>query len=354
MDDMHFPCHLCCMRERRATIIDVARAAGRSTATVSNAITGRRQVDPGTRQLVLDVASRLGYTPDPRAQRLRMGDARSLALLSSMPLSISAGPSRLGFFMEVAAAIAVEAMQEGLALMLVPPPERACSSRMPERLDIDGAFVIEPEQDDPIVDRLRSRHVPIVCIGRQPGPAEQVPLFVDLHPARTTGMLMAHLQAEGARRIGLVIGAQSRSSYLDAEAAYRRIAPHPLVLRLDETGGEAVATQAIHQLLAGHPEIDGLCVPVDVFAVAALSAACLLGRRVPDDLRIATRYDGIRARSATIPLTAIDLGLDETARMAVSLMLAVLRGSPPPVCAGAAASLVVRGSTRSLLSSPAA
>ncbi|MGI4807725.1 MAG: LacI family DNA-binding transcriptional regulator, partial [Janthinobacterium lividum] len=195
---------------RRATIADVAREAGVSTATVSNALNGRRRVNSDTELCVRAVAGRLGYVPDLRAQRLRTGDAHTLALLSSMPLSISAGPSRLGFFMEIAASIAVEAMQERLTLMLVPPPEGGAAALPLEHLDIDGAFVLEPLETDPIVERLQARRIPMVSIGRQPGAASHVPPHVDLHPGRTTALLLSHLQAEGAGRIALIVGAQAR------------------------------------------------------------------------------------------------------------------------------------------------
>ncbi len=49
-------------------------------------------------------------------------------------------------------------------------------------------------------------------------------------------------------------------------------------------------------------------------------------RRVPDDLRIVTRYDGVRARECRPPLTALDLHLDEIAKLAVNLLLEHVRG----------------------------
>ena len=74
------------------------------------------------------------------------------------------------------------------------------------------------------------------------------------------------------------------------------------------------------------PRLDGLCVPVDAFAVGALRALREAGRRVPRDVVVATRYDGMRARTSQPPLTAVDLHLDQVGQAAIDLLLEHLRG----------------------------
>ena len=126
-------------------------------------------------------------------------------------------------------------------------------------------------------------------------------------------LLLAHLHAQGSRRVVLMVGAQQRNSYRDAEAAYRRFAAEAAmpaqILRVDEAGGEAASRQATLDLLRAHPEIDGLCVMVDAFAIGAAAAASELGRAIPTTLRLATRYDGVLARECRPPLTALAAGL---------------------------------------------
>ena len=51
---------------RRATIADVARAAGVATSTASVVFSGKTNVAPATRERVLAAAAELGYAgPDP-------------------------------------------------------------------------------------------------------------------------------------------------------------------------------------------------------------------------------------------------------------------------------------------------
>ncbi|MNJ13636.1 putative HTH-type transcriptional repressor ExuR [compost metagenome] len=305
---------------RRLTIADVANAAGVSRTTVSHALNDRGQVDPVTRALVKEVAERLGYSPNLRAQRLRTGRANAIALLSSMPFAVAGGSSRLGFLMEIAATATEAALRRGVALVLVPPMDEARD--LLDTLDIDGAVIIEPVANDPNVARLRKRGVKLVSIGRQPE-AQALP-YIDMHGQATGTLLLDHLQQQGARRIGLVIGVQSRHSYLDMEQAYRAYctATHqePAIVRADEGGGEAAGAAACRELLQAHPGIDGLCVPVDAFATGAVRALRDKGLKIPQDVKVVTRYDGLRARESTPPLTALNMHLEEVAALAIELL----------------------------------
>lgn len=312
---------------QRITIADVAREAGVSRTTVSHALNGRGQVDPATRSKVEDVARSLGYRPNRHAQRLRTGGTSMIALLSSMPFTVSGGPSRLGFFMEVASVAATSALERGLVMALV-PPHRPDQNTL-NLLDIDGALVIEPQAGDPQLAALLAQGLPVVSIGRPGGDTIDIP-YVDLLSGPATQMLLTHMLAQGAQRIALVVGASERTSYSQAEQAYAAMAAghgmQPVTLRLDEALGEDGGYAAARQLLTEHPELDAMLVMVDAFAVGAARYAQEAGRRIPEDLMLATRYDGLRARSCEPPLTALDLHLETVAQQAVDLLFEHLRG----------------------------
>lgn len=311
---------------KRPTITDVARAAGVSPTTVSHSLTGRGHVEAGTRERVVAAARELGYRPSLRAQRLRTGTAQTIGLVSSMPIAVAGGPSRLGFFMEIAAAAAEAALPHGFAMVLVPPLESRPSLA---QFDIDGAIVVEPERDDPATTQLRELGVPVVSIGRQPGAEAEVP-YVDAQSALTGRLLLDHLHGEGARSIALLTGAGQRHSYLAMAQAYAEFVAvrglEPVVATVDERDGEAGGHAATQALLRRHPELDAVCAPVDAFAAGAVRALDEAGRRIPHDVRVATRYNGVRARTSRPPLTAVDLHLDQLAGLAVGLLLERLNG----------------------------
>ena len=334
-------------RSPRVTIKDVAREAGVSPTTVSHALNARGQVDAETRARVERAAAALGYRPNRNAQRLRTGEAHMIALISSMPFAVAGGPSRLGFLMEVAAVAAAAALDRGLALVLAPPPE---NGRLPlELLDVDGALIIEPSAGDPHLEHLMRRRLPVVAIGR-PGEGAAMPPYVDIRSGETARLLLSHLREQGARKVAMLLGAAQRNSYAEARAAYEAFATaegQPVLLAaVDEARGEQGGRDATRALLAAHPDIDAFCVPVDAFATGALAALAESGRRVPQDVMVATRYDGLRARTSTPPLTAVDMHLDEVAQQAIALLFEHLRGAGAPTrVQGPAVQLVARTST---------
>lgn len=312
---------------RRVTIADVARAGGVSRTTVSHALNGLGRVDPGTRERVRRVAEELGYRPNLRAQRLRRGQSRTIGLVSSMPYAVAAaGPARLGFYMEVAAAAAETALNAGFALVLAPPLESGLSL---DSLDIDGAIVVEPEQDDGVTRRLVERGLAVVTLGPQPGTDFA---HVDLGGAAVGELLLSHLYAQGARNIALLLGDCRRHSYVSLQSAYAQFAAErgmpSVVVAVPEAGGEDSGYAGGVRLLAEHPEVDAVCAAVDAFAVGCVRALGAAGRRVPDDVLVATRYDGLLARTCDPPLTAVNLHLGEVAEAAVEMMLAQLGAEP--------------------------
>ncbi|GAA3756228.1 DNA-binding LacI/PurR family transcriptional regulator [Spinactinospora alkalitolerans] len=311
---------------RRPTIADVAAAAGVSRTTVSHSLNGLGKVDPRTRERVKAIAAELGYRPNLRAQRLRRGRAQAIALASSMPFAVAGGPSRLGFYMEVAAAAAERALTHGYALVLVPPVE---SGPGLESVDIDGAIVVEPEQDDDVVRQLRDRGLPYVTLGRQVGAADDAS-SVDLHGGLVIELLLEHLHGQGARCPALIIGSGTRQSYVEVRAVFERIAAEQgrpaLVATAPEQDGEQAGYDRCSRLLREHPEIDAVCAMVDAFAIGAIRAIADSGRVIPDDIMVVTRYDGIRAKTCRPPLTAVDLGLGQATGDAVELLLALLEG----------------------------
>jgi DNA-binding LacI/PurR family transcriptional regulator len=334
--------------QRRLTIKDVAHAAGVSRTTVSHSLNNRGYVDPETRAKVKRIAAQLGYRPNLRAQRLRTGRANSIALFSSMPFAIAGGPSRLGFMMEIAAIAAEAALQQGLSLILVPSLEGA--KELLDELDIDGALVLEPVAQDPQIIRLKDRGVSVVSIGRPPDAEPPLP-YVELQTGVTGLLLLDHLFEQGARRISLLIGSQLRHSYIEFERVYRSfVQAHGLpclIAKADEYGGEDAGRTACRQLLTDEPAIDAICAPVDAFATGAIKALLEMGRSVPHDVMVVTRYDGLRAQNCKPPITAVNLHLEEVSSLAVELLFEHICGdSRREVVVGPTPDLIVRESSK--------
>lgn len=307
------------------TIADVARAAGVSRTTVSHSLNDLGQVAQQTREHVKQVAEQLGYRPNIRAQRLRTGRSSAIALLSSMHPAVSAGASRLGFFTELAVGCAESALLRGYFLALAPPSRGVDALKV---LDIDGAILLEPTPNDRVAKELQQRNIPFVAIGGAAG--ADTSMVVDLHHEEVARILLDHLCNKGCHQLGLILGTSKRDSQVAFRRYYLELAQAQgfatAIVDVDEAGGEQAGYEASLQLLKEHPHLDGLCVPIDALATGAVAAAMSRGRQIGSDLLIATRYDGLRARSSAIPLTAVELHLPEVSTLAVDLLLARLEG----------------------------
>jgi DNA-binding LacI/PurR family transcriptional regulator len=339
---------------RRPTIADVAAAAGVSRTTVSHALSGAGKVNADTRALVQRVAIEVGYRPSPRARALRGGRSNVLGVVSSMSRSVAGGPARLGFYMEVAAAAAERALAHGYALVLVPPTGDGPTAAL-DSVALDGVIVVEPAEGDPLVGQVRRNGIPFVSLG-QVG-ADGAVSQVDLHPVAVADLLVGHLADQGVRQPALMVGDRPRPSYQAVVHRFRTEARDrgwtPTVLTLPEGDGAAGARAATRELLRSAPSTDGIIAFVDAFAAGVMAGLAELERRVPDDVLVLTRYDGVLARTSSPAITAVDLHLGAAAARAVDLLVEELGGpveaQPPALPAAppaAGPTLVVRASSQ--------
>jgi DNA-binding LacI/PurR family transcriptional regulator len=333
-------------RAGQPTIHDVAAAAGVSVTTVSHALNGKGRVDPETRARVAKVVRRLGYRANRHARSLRSGRSEAVALL--LPVG---GDSRsdevlyLDFYMQVASSAAAAAFAHHYALVLLPP---TTVNGGPGGFLVDGGIVVDPSPNDPLVSHFHDLGLPVVTIERDHG-RPQDPWYVASETEANTRRMLDHLAARGARRIALLTPDSAWGWATETLGAYRSWSEEhgtkPLAVPVAMSPGEQNAFAAARHLLASrHP-------PDAVFAVAArfvrgvMRAARETGTRVPEDLLVAAGVDGVPAREAEPPVTALDLHPERQAEAAVEMLLSRLNGGHPQAPRYIGATLRVRPST---------
>jgi DNA-binding LacI/PurR family transcriptional regulator len=330
---------------KRVTVVDVARAAGVSAGTVSNAISGKRKVDQETLRRIQEAVETLGYRPNLAARRMRTGRANTIAIYSSMPVAVAAGASKLGFLMEIAASAAVAALEANMSLVLVPPVDDPIATL--KNISMDGIIIVEPETDDPVLATMQNIGVPTVCVGKPVGSSSA---YVDLDYCLMAEVLFDHLIQTGAKNFPLVVGASSRQSNLVFQEVYRRkasdIGMAANVISLPEQSAEESAAVTISKLLTDRVHFDAVLAPIDAMATGVMRALKTQNVRIPDEVRVVTRYDGVRARTEAPALTAIDLKLDVVATTATEVLIEIIDGHKrASVVAAPSPKIVVRASS---------
>jgi len=185
-------------RGGRATIEDVAAAAGVSVATVSRALRGLPNVASSTRKRVSDAASTLSYRPDPSARHLASGRSRNVQI--AVPVLNS------WYFSEVLAGAEAVLAECGFSLSIsaVPSPtartdfvrEAAASRRS------DGLIMVDLPLTEYEIDMLASSDLQVLTTGFS------CPIFdsVVIDNVAIGRIATEYLLDRGHTRIGILTG----------------------------------------------------------------------------------------------------------------------------------------------------
>jgi DNA-binding LacI/PurR family transcriptional regulator len=349
---MRFSCQAISMvaaaMKPRVSIQDVADAAGVSITTVSHALNGKGRLSDATRDRVRAIAEDLQYHPQPSARSLaeRRSGLIGLAVSHYSPGAAFA-LTDFAYFMQLMSAATEAALQRGYALVLVSGtgPTDAMLN-----LNLDGAIIVDPLEDDRLLRALDTAAVPVVTTGRAPGDPDR-DWWIDNDHFEGTLSILRHLERAGARRLALINSPPVNSYALESLAAYERWCKEHGAEHMAVTAGgdlaEGAGFQAALELLDRPDPPDAIYATLDRLAVGVLLAASARGVVVPDELLVAGCTDSDAAKFATPALTALTLHPEEIGRRAVEMLAARIEGAPePPRHVIVGTRVVARTSTR--------
>lgn len=314
---------------RYASIKDVANRAGVSYQTVSKVLNGGGSVAPATLERIQRAADEVGYVPNALARGLVTRGTRTLGVIAADPSDHVLGrfvvaaqneARRLGWATVVAH---VDAAGSDVA---------ACVDVLSERR-VDGILMAAPqaEGDAELGARLRGR-LPVVSLHHIQG--LRVPLVGSDH-VQTGALAVAHLVEHGHRAIGVISGMSGRQVTLSRMAgchrAFREAGLHAGEQRVQEgdwtIGGGYDATL---RLLERVPDVTALFAHNDYMAIGAVRALHERGRRVPGDVAVVGCDDAPPARYTVPALSTVRVPFEDTGRIAMSQLVALIDGAPAP------------------------
>jgi len=306
----------------RATIFEVAEAAGVSITTVSHVFSGKRRVHEDTRRRVLETSERLAYRPRTTAQALATGRTNTLAL----QVSISGESLVLNpFLTSLLGSLSLAAIDRGFSFVYVPPEHagRGFIAPLLGEKRVDGAVLVDPVRHDPFVRGVLEAGIPFVSIGRILGLKSDH--WVDNDHRAVCEKVVAHLREAGYRRPALLTVPYDVSYIVDCADGFRLAAGEAarVVEAVDVT--EAAAQRAVRQVLAEDEPLDAFFCIHDRLAVGALLAAAELGVAVPDRLGVVGVGDFL-ARHAHPPLTSVRVFPERVGAIALERLDALLHG----------------------------
>jgi len=327
-----------------ATIHDVARAAGVTIGTASQALNGRGKMRTETRERIRDVALRLEYRPNALMTSLLRGRSLTAGLISTDSYGRFSIPLLEGIEDVLGSA--------GMSAFL-------CDARddpARERRHIDA--LLARQVDGIIVTGRRIDVRAPINVGTAPVPVlyafAQVPdpTALCLLPDDTQGGYIAteRLLHAGRRHLAHITGPRHFEAVrLRRLGMERALEDHGLRLAEGRVYSgpwqEAWGYEAVTRLLASDPRVDAIFCGADLIARGAVDALRERGVRVPDDIAV-VGFDNweIIAAGTRPALTTIDMNLHELGRLAGVKLLAMIEGERESGVVRLPCRLVVRAS----------
>ncbi|MEO6275783.1 MAG: LacI family DNA-binding transcriptional regulator [Rhodoferax sp.] len=329
----------------RATLNDVAAAAGVSAITASRALRGARSVDPLLVDRVQVAAQQLGYVPDPAARAL--ASARSTHVAVLIPLLSNA------LFVELLDAVqhtlAPAGYQTLMGVTHYQPAEEDALLRSYLAHRPAGLMVTGLDRSDAARQMIAASGVPCVHL-METAPTSGV-YGVGLSQTDAARTLTEHLLQRGRRRIAYVAG-QLDPRVMQRAEGYRialRAAGcyDPMLEVLDPAPTSmALGGSLLEDLLQRHPDVDAVFFCNDDLAQGGLLAALRLQVPVPQRIAVVGFNDLAGSDQMPPPLTTIRTPRAEIGTQAARMLLALMRGEAvPQSMLDLGFELVVRGSS---------
>lgn len=318
---------------RRATIADVAKAAGVSKTAVSFAFNTPDRLSTETVSHIHDIATALGYRPDPVARSLAQRRTGTIGILTPHSLSLTFDNPYHALF---ASGVAAEAERAGYALQFISPLHGSLG-RAVDRASVDGIIAIGLSSSHPEIARIRRAGMRLVVVDAADHGVEPSVAVDDEGGGR---MAAQHLLDLGHRDFLILsveppAGSGGRSAmvatlrmrgYRAALHAAGIESPDDLVVIAPTTidGGR----QAFHAAWGDGLRPTAVLAMSDVTAIGAMRAARELRIRVPDDVSMVGFDDIDFAQYTDPPLTTIHQPIHRKGEEAVRLLLHDAWGEP--------------------------
>lgn len=337
-------------KKQAITIIDVARHAGVSPSTVSRVLNQKGYFSAANQRKVAEAVTAVGYRP---ASLLHPAPGTATKLIGLIIPDISNV-----FYTAVAAALLAVLRSQGYEMILCVNDEDAALDlvylQMMQAKGVDGLLYAHPAQGDNSahVRRLAQEGLPIVEINRQ----RERDVLDAVLPDNFRGVHQAieYLADLGHRRIGFISGSSKITTGSERLFGYQS-AVRQMGLDDDPALTKIGSFTRPHGEKATAELLDLASPPTALIAGSnriSMGALMVIGQRdlhIPDDISVVAYNDTEWLTAWNPPITAVDVAVDEMAKLAVDLLHRRISGlavDAKPVTYHLSTSLIVRQSCK--------
>ncbi|MDO3409448.1 LacI family DNA-binding transcriptional regulator [Saccharibacillus sp. CPCC 101409] len=327
----------------KITIRDVAREAGVSISTVSNALNDVDVLNPATKMHVLEVAERLNYIPNLNGKMLKSGKTMMLGFFTTSV----AGP----YFYKLVETMSRQCERHGYGLnVFVTKDKHVIMSNILGRR-VDGVIIYEElkiDEDDIAV--MEKDRIKAVFLDREFKGETMGSVIFDSY---TAGYEAAkYLIGLGHKRIAYISGVDTMFDSVQRREGYRAalreygLPPDDdyIIQGYFEEDSTFNAIKAFIRSY-GHKLPDAFLAGNDLSAIGCIQALKAHGYEIPTDISVVGFDDIDIAPYFSPPLTTVRNPIARQGILAIDRLVGMIRGEEEGLSQKLPGELIVRGSS---------
>lgn len=306
----------------KVTIKDIAKEAGVSISTVSNALNGVNVLRPETREHILEVADRLHYVPNLNGRNLKSKATKVIGLF----VTSLKGP----YFATLADIMFRECKRYGYELNIFVTWEEksALTSILGKR--VDGCVVLADTVDKSGAERIKELEVPTVFLDRNLAADKISSVLFDSH--KDGSSVAEFLIGRNKKRVAVIQGAMNNYDAIERFRGFSdRMAREGIVLEpqyILEGGFEREwSRDTVREFLKkGLPLPEAFFATNDLSAIGCMDALLEAGHKIPGDTMVIGVDDIELCEWYSPKLTTVKTGYEKQASVAITKLVKMING----------------------------
>lgn len=311
------------------TIIEIAKRAGVSIATVSRAFNNNASIRVATRNKILQIAAEMNYRPNLIARGLSRKKTETIGII--LPEIVN------DFFSEIINGIDEEAYKNNHHILV--SSSHSMRNEVEILLDmmgsgrVDGIILMAPLLRDDIVDLVRKSKRPVVLLNVDKNLKDVVSINIDNYQGAYTAV--THLINHGYKNIAMIKGPAGNCDaderfrgYIDALKQNDINVSNELIVEgeFKVQSGYYGFTRLINQKV----KPDAIFAANDMMAIGVYEAARSAGIRIPNQVTV-VGFDDIQLGKLLYPrLTTVHVPIAEVGKKAIQYLFKMINGEIDP------------------------
>lgn len=309
------------MALKKITIKDVAREAGVSISTVSNALNDVDVLHPDTKRHILEVADRMNYIPNINGRNLKAQATKVIGLF----ITSIRGP----YYGTLADSIYSECLKHGyeLNIFVSDKPNNIMTNILGKR--VDGAIILNDWVKKPQTKMLLDNDIPTVFIDReQDGPNISSVVFDSYYEGEQAAKYLLEL---GHKSFAFVQGVEHNYDSIERQNGFEKILKQAGITLQKEyvikgNFERETAYNAVKDFLEkGYTLPDAIFAANDESAIGTIDALLDEGIKVPEQVSVIGCDDIDLAKRIHPSLTTIRTSFERQGVQAVIKLVSMIR-----------------------------